>query len=56
MSEALFTCLSSFGVLLFVVGLSRPHARGWMLAAGSLLGLGWLTRGTASPVIAAAVE
>lgn len=54
MSEALFTALFSLGLLLFVVALSRKPGRGWMIAAGSLLGLAWLTRGSATPAIVAA--
>lgn len=54
MSEALFTALFSLGLLLFVVALSRKSGRGWMLAAGSLLGLAWLTRGSATPAIVVA--
>ena len=54
MSEALFTCLFSFGLLAFAVGLSRTRPIFWMLAAGLLLGLSWLTRGSATPTIALA--
>ena len=54
MSEALFTCLFSFGLLAFVVGLSRSRPTSWMLAAGVLLGLSWLTRGSATPTLALA--
>jgi hypothetical protein len=54
MSEALFTCLFSFGLLAFAAGLSRTRPIFWMLAAGLLLGLSWLTRGSATPTIALA--
>jgi hypothetical protein len=52
MSEALFTCLFSFGSLALAVGLSRPRPTFWMLTAGVMLGLSWLTRGSATPTIA----
>lgn len=55
LSEPLFAVLFSFGLLLFVVALSRDGAHRWMLSAGILLGLAWLTRGSASPTIAVAV-
>lgn len=51
MSEALFTCLFSFGLLVFVVGIERTRAGRLMLIAGVLLGLSWLTRGVAAPAI-----
>ncbi len=54
MSEPLFTCLFSLGLLLFVIGLDRDRPHRYMLAAGFLLGLSWLTRGAASPTIAVA--
>jgi hypothetical protein len=51
LSEALFTCLFSFGLLTFAVAISNRRPARWALAAGSLLGLAWLTRGSATPVI-----
>lgn len=54
MSEALFTALFSIGLLFFVVGLSGRSVRRWMIGAGVLLGMAWLTRGSATPVIVAA--
>lgn len=55
MSETLFTCLFSFGLFLFLVALSRTDQRRWMVGAGVLLGMAWLTRGAASPIIALGV-
>lgn len=55
LSEPLFASLFSFGLLSFVVGLSRERPCRWMWAAGVLLGLAWLTRGAAVPAIAVAV-
>lgn len=55
MSETLFTSLFSFGLVLFLVALSRADPRRWMVGAGVLLGMAWLTRGAALPVIAVGV-
>ncbi len=55
MSETLFTCLFSFGLVLFLVALSRAGSRRWMVGAGVLLGMAWLTRGAALPIIAVGV-
>lgn len=52
MSEALYTCLLSFGVLTLVVGLSRTRVR-WLCGAGCLLALAWLTRASATAVLPA---
>lgn len=54
MSEALYTCLLSFGLLLLVVGLSRTRVR-WLCGAGCLIGLAWLTRASATAVMPAAL-
>ncbi|MFQ5493959.1 MAG: ArnT family glycosyltransferase [Phycisphaerae bacterium] len=55
MSEVLYCFLFSFGLLAFVAGLARNGSRRWLLMAGLLLGTAWLTRGVATPVIAAGV-
>ena len=44
----------SFGLLFFVIALSRDYPHRYMLPVGLLLGLSWLTRGAASPTIAVA--
>ncbi|MCH7993846.1 MAG: glycosyltransferase family 39 protein [Planctomycetes bacterium] len=54
LSESLFVCLLSFGLLVLAVGSVRPRPAVWNAAAGTLLGLAWLTRGTGTAVIAAA--
>ncbi|MCH8149990.1 MAG: glycosyltransferase family 39 protein, partial [Planctomycetes bacterium] len=51
MSEALFTFLLSFALLLFFVGLRRDRFVRWMVPAGILMGSAWLTRGTVTAVI-----
>ncbi len=53
LSEPLFLALFSFGWLALFVGWSRERNLGWMVTAGTLMGLAWLTRGSATPVIAA---
>lgn len=62
MSEALYATLLTFGLLAVCMALKRQRGGQragsfdvcW-LAAGTLLGLAWLTRGTAAAVIAAVV-
>jgi len=54
MSECLFVFLLSFGLLLFVVGLSKPRTVHLMAAAGFMLGLSCITRGTGLPVVCVA--
>ncbi|UCE60427.1 MAG: glycosyltransferase family 39 protein [Phycisphaerales bacterium] len=54
MSDPLFACLLSFGLLLFVVGLSKIRTLPWMASAGLLFGLACLTRGTGAPLVVAA--
>ncbi len=54
MSETLYACIFTFGMLLFLTALARPKSRWRMIGAGTVLGLAWLTRGTATPVIAVA--
>jgi|GEM_PF-2006185 len=51
MSETLYTFLLSFGLLAFFVGLRHQRAARWLLVAGAMLGLAWLTRGAATAVI-----
>lgn len=53
LSESLFMLLCSAGVLLLLKAISSSAHRRWFIGAGSLLGLSWLTRGTATPIIAA---
>ncbi len=58
MSEVFFTFLLSFGLLVFVIGLRKQRAEWWMVPSGILLGMAWLTRGTATailPVIAVTI-
>ncbi len=55
MSEALYTCVLSFGLLALVTGLSRYDVYRWMTIAGILLGLAWFTRSAATPLIGAAL-
>lgn len=55
MSESLLVFLFSFGTLIFVIGLSREGTLRWLLPAGCLLGLSWLTRGAALSTIAVAL-
>lgn len=54
LSEPLFLVLLSFGLLVLVVGWSRERDWPWLISAGVLLGLSWLTRGSATPIIVAA--
>ena len=51
MSEALFTFLLSFALLLFFAGLRRDRFVRWMVPAGFLMGSAWLTRGTMTAII-----
>ena len=51
MSEALFTFLLSFALLLFFAGLRRDRFVRWMVPAGCLMGSAWLTRGTVTAII-----
>jgi len=55
MTESMFTCLFSFALVTFLIALSHRRTIAWMLAAGSLFGLAWLTRGSAAPIIAVAL-
>ena len=55
MSEPLYTCVLSFAVLLFVIGLSRRVMGRWMFAAGVLFAFAWLTRAAVVVVIVAAM-
>ncbi len=55
MSESLFAVLLSMGMLLLAAGLMRKRYVGWFTGAGMMLGLAWLTRGNATPIIAATV-
>ncbi len=55
LSESLLVFLFSFGTLIFVIGLSRNGTLRWMLPAGCLLGLAWLTRGLVLSTIAVAL-
>lgn len=54
-SESLLVFLFSFGTLFFVIGLSRNCMARWLLPAGCLLGLAWLTRGMVLSTIAIAL-
>lgn len=54
LSESLFTCLFSFGLLWFVWALRREGHGVPMIGAGLLMGMALLTRGSATPVIVAA--
>ena len=54
MSEPLYACLLSFGILVFAVGLPRPRLCPWMFGAGVLLGGAWLTRSVGVTALAAA--
>ncbi len=53
MSEPLFVLLLSMGILLLAAGLTHKKYVGWLTGAGFMLGLAWLTRGNATPIIAA---
>jgi len=53
MSESLYALLLSVGIFLLVVAITRKKYVGWLAGAGLMLGLAWLTRGTATPIIAA---
>ncbi|MBI4717680.1 MAG: glycosyltransferase family 39 protein [Planctomycetes bacterium] len=55
MSEALFSFLLSFGLLALIAGGGRGGSTSLLATSGCLLGLAWLTRGTATAVIAAGV-
>ncbi len=53
MSESLFALLLSAGFLLLAAGMTQKRYVGWLTGAGAMLGLAWLTRGNATPIIAA---
>ncbi|UCG15084.1 MAG: glycosyltransferase family 39 protein [Phycisphaerales bacterium] len=55
MTEASYTCVMTFGVLAFAVGLNRRRVGAWMIAGGVLLAYAWLIRAIGIAVIVAAV-
>ncbi len=55
MSEPVYTCLLTFGLLVLACWLSRQRKARWLVFAGLLLGGAWLVRAAAVAVIVAAV-
>lgn len=53
MSEAVYTTLLTGAVVLLALALNRQRRFGWLVGAGALMGLAWLTRSIAATSIAA---